>query len=105
MGKLWKTLALGKRVRTAAGVKHEYDKFQSSTKAKRDRASRNKARRLFEREGKVHKGDGEVVDHKDSNPEDDRQSNLRVMTKSANAGRREDSRRKGSTRNKSRWGK
>lgn len=105
MGRLWKTLGNGKRVRTAAGIKHEYRKFQSSRKAIRARDSRNKARRLLEREGKVHKGDGKVVDHRDSNPNDDRKSNLRVMSKSANAGRREDSRRKGSTRNKTRWGK
>lgn len=36
--------------------------------------------------------------HKNSNPLDNRSSNLRVMTKTANAGRREDSRLKGSKR-------
>lgn len=104
MGRLWKTLASGKRVRTAAGYQHEYEKWGGTTKYKKDRASRNKARRLFEREGKVHKGDGTSVDHEDSDPRDDAESNLRVMTKSKNAARREDSRRKGSSRNKARWG-
>lgn len=31
---------------------------------RKDRAKRNKARRQLEREGKVHKGDGKVVNHK-----------------------------------------
>lgn len=103
MGRLWKTIN-GKRVRTAAGYEHEYAKWGGTTKYKKDRASRNKARRELEREGRVHKGDGNSVDHKDSNPRDDAESNLRVMTKRANAARKEDSRRKGSSRNKARWG-
>lgn len=40
MGRLWVTIG-GKRKRTAAGVKHEYDKFQSSAKAKAERSARN----------------------------------------------------------------
>lgn len=40
-----------------------------------------------------------------SNPLNDSSSNLRKMSKSANAGRHEDSRKKGSKRNKKSWGK
>lgn len=104
MGKLWKTVG-GKRVRTAAGRKHDYEKFSSSTKAKKDRASRNKARRQAIAAGKVSKGDGTAIDHKNSNPRDNSPSNLRVMKKSDNAGRREKSRRRNSRRNKRRWGR
>lgn len=104
MGKYWVTIG-GKRKRTKAGIHHELVKFQSSTKAKAERASRNNARRSALRSGRVHKGDGTVIDHRDSNPLDNRKSNLRVMKRSVNAARHEDSRRKGSKRNKRRWGK
>ena len=38
----------------------EYDKFQSSSSSKKDRASRNKLRRLFLRLKKVQKKDGKA---------------------------------------------
>lgn len=82
----------------------EYKRFQSSTKAKKDRAARNKARRQALAEGKVHRGDGKSIDHKDSNPRNNAKSNLRVMGRSGNAGRKENSRRRGSRRSKSTWG-
>lgn len=103
MGKFWKIVG-GKRVRTAAGVKHEYEKFESSTKAKKARASRNKARRRAIASGKAHVGDGTAEDHINSNPMDDAPGNIRQMSRSENAGRHEDSREKGSKRNKARWG-
>lgn len=102
MGKYWITVN-GKRKRTAAGVRHEYDEFQSSEKAKAERASRNSARRSALRKGIVHKGDGKDIDHKDSNPLHNSPSNLRVMSASANRGKKENSRRRGSRR--TRWGK
>ena len=102
MGKYWVTVN-GKRKRTAAGVAHEYSKFQSSAKAKAERASRNSARRAALKKGRVHKGDGKDIDHKNSNPTDNRASNLRVMSASANRGKKENSRRRGSRR--TRWGK
>ena len=93
MGKWWSN---GKR--TKAGIKHEYEKFQSSAKAKAERASRNSARRSAIRKGLAHKGDNTSVDHIDSNPRHNSPSNLRVISRSANAGRKEDSRLKGSKR-------
>lgn len=102
MGKYWVTIN-GKRKRTAAGVRHEYDAFQSSAKAKAERASRNSARRSAMKKGLVHKGDGRDVDHKNSNPTDNRASNLHVMSASANRGKKENSRRRGSRR--TRWAK
>lgn len=103
MGKLWVTVN-GKRKRTAAGVKHEYEKFQSSAKAKAERASRNSARRSAIKSGRVHKGDGKDIDHKDSNPRHNASSNLRVVSRKTNRGKKENSRRRGSKRSRSSWG-
>jgi len=104
MGKLWYTDSSGKRKRTEEGVKHEYSRFQSSKKAKRDRASRNRARRQVEREGRVHRGDGKEIDHSDSNPRNNSGSNLRVVSRHTNRAKKENSRRRGSRRNRSSWG-
>ena len=76
----------------------EYERWQSSESAKKDRASRNKVRRAALRSGRVHKGDGTSLDHINSNPRDNRASNIRVLSRSTNAGRRENSRLKGSKR-------
>ena len=82
----------------------EYSRFQSSKKAKRDRAARNTARRRSEREGRVSKGDGKEIDHKNSIATDNRPSNLRVVSRRTNRAKKENSRRRGSRRNKSSWG-
>ena len=47
----------------ARDFKEEYRKFQSSTKAKKDRAARNKVRRQALRDGRVKKGDNKEIDH------------------------------------------
>lgn len=104
MGRYWYTDENGKRKRTAEGYAHDYSRFQSSKKAKKDRASRNRARRQAENAGRVHKGDGKDVDHKDSNPRNNSRSNLRVVSRSTNRSKKENSRRRGSRRNKSSWG-
>ena len=103
MGKLWVTVN-GKRKRTAAGNKHEYEKYQSSAKAKAERASRNSARRSALKSGRVHKGDGKEVDHRDSNPKNNASSNLRVVSRKTNRGKKENSRKRGSKRSRSSWG-
>lgn len=41
----------------------EYRTYDGTPKVKAKRAQRNKARRMLEREGLVHKGDGKDVDH------------------------------------------
>lgn len=64
--------------------KKEYENYQGSPEQIARRSSRNKARRLLEKEGKVHKGDGKDVDHKSSNPLDNSKSNLRVQSKHEN---------------------
>ena len=101
MGKLW----VG-RHRTAAGNAHEYSRFQSSKKAKRDRAARNTARRRAEREGRVHKGDGKEIDHVRglASGGSNAKSNIRVVSREFNRSRKQNSRRRGSRRHRSSWG-
>lgn len=70
--------------------KDEYEKFQSSESSKKDRAKRNRLRRLFTKLGKVKKGDGNHVHHQGDKAE--------VMPASKNLGMREKSRLKGSKR-------
>lgn len=89
---------------TLRDYKREYKRFQSSKKAKRDRASRNTARRRAEREGRVSKGDGKEIDHKNSRATDNRPSNLRVVSRTTNRKKKENSRRRGSRRDRSSWG-
>lgn len=106
MGRLWETIN-GKRKRTAAGVKHEYSKFQSSAKARAERSARTVARRQANASGRTHKGDGKEIDHIRglSDGGTNSPSNLRVISKKDNRGRRQGSRKRGSSRNKGRWGR
>ena len=83
MGRLWVTVG-GKRKRTDEGNKHEYERFQSSEKSKKDRAARNSARRSAIRSGKVKVGDNKEIDHRNSEPTDNRPSNLRVVSRRTN---------------------
>ena len=64
--------------------KAEYDNYHSTPDQKKKRASRNTARKRMEKSGKVSKGDGKDVDHKDGNPRNNKKSNLRVQAKSKN---------------------
>ena len=64
--------------------KKEYANYQGKPEQIKRRASRNAARRLLEKEGKVRKGDGKDVNHRSGNPKDNKRSNLQVQTKSAN---------------------
>lgn len=89
---------------TLRDYEREYKRFQSSKKAKKDRAARNKARRQALREGRVHRGDSKEIHHVDSNPRNNSSSNLRVVSRKFNRSRKENSRRRGSRRNKSSWG-
>tara|TARA_R100000544_G_scaffold30635_1_gene16876 strand:+ start:6654 stop:6929 length:276 start_codon:yes stop_codon:yes gene_type:complete len=75
--------------------KKEYAKFQSSPKAKKDRAARNKARKKALKVGSVRKGDGKDLHH----PNGPRSKKTVVMSASKNRGVKEKSRKKGSKRN------
>lgn len=67
--------------------KKEYREYHSKPEQKKNRAARNKARSLMEDAGKVRKGDGKDVDHKDMNPRNNNKGNLRVQDKSVNRSR------------------
>jgi len=59
-------------------------KYNSKPSSKKDRASRNSARREAERDGRVRKGDGKDIDHSNMNPRDNSKKNLKVVSKSSN---------------------
>lgn len=64
----------------ARNYRHEYDAYQGKPDQIKARASRNAARAKMEKAGRVHKGDGKDVDHKDSNPNHNGSGNLRVQS-------------------------
>lgn len=75
-------MAKKKRVRN---YREEYDDYQGTPLQKKRRADRNRARRIAERQGRVHKGDGMEVDHLGSHRRG-RLKNVstRVVTRHAN---------------------
>jgi hypothetical protein len=62
----------------------EYRDYGGTPEQIKRRSSRNKARRFMEKKGRVHKGDGKEVDHKNHDATDNSPDNLRVRDKSAN---------------------
>ena len=69
---------------TERDYRKEYLKYHASLAAKKDRASRNKVRRQLAAQGRVSKGDGKDIDHKNGNPRDNIPNNLQVVSKSTN---------------------
>lgn len=63
--------------------KKEYQATQGTDKGKKDRAGRNRARAQMMKAGKVSKGDGKEVDHKNHNPRQGGK-NLRVVSRGVN---------------------
>lgn len=64
--------------------KSEYKNYHAKPEQKKKRASRNKARSLLEKDGRVSKFDGKDVDHKDGNARNNSKKNLSVKSKSDN---------------------
>ena len=64
--------------------KREYNSYHAKPEQKKNRASRNKARTLLSSVGRVRKGDGKDIDHRDGNPKNNSKSNLSVMSKRRN---------------------
>lgn len=66
--------------------KEEYSNYQGTEEQKKNRAKRNGARRMLEKDGRVRKGDGKDVDH--SKPlakgGGNSRNNLSVKSKSSN---------------------
>lgn len=59
-------------------------KYNSTSLQKKRRAERGRTRYKLEKAGKVHKGDGKDVDHKDHNTANMKMSNLAVLKASVN---------------------
>ena len=72
----------------ARNYKKEYKHFHSKPDEKKRRAGRNAARRKMAAAGKVKKGDGKDVHHKDGNALNNKRKNLRVESKSKNRARK-----------------
>jgi len=70
--------------------RHEYDTYHAKPKQKKRRAERNSSRRKMEKVGRVKKGDGKDVDHRDRNTANKSRSNLRVTSQKQNRGWRKD---------------
>ena len=68
----------------ARNYRKEYDNYQGKTAQKKRRDMRNRVRRMMEREGKVKKGDGKDIHHRDGNPMNFKKSNLSIKNKSKN---------------------
>ena len=68
--------------------KSEYKNYQGKPNQVKRRASRNAARRLKIKSGAARKGDGKDVHHKDGNPMNNKRSNLKIASKSANRSRK-----------------
>lgn len=59
-------------------------KYNSQPEQKKRRAERNASRAKMEKAGKVRKGDGKDVDHRNHNTSDKSSKNLSVMDRSKN---------------------
>jgi hypothetical protein len=67
--------------------KAEYNNYHSKPDQKKRRAGRNQARRMMERAGRVKKGDGKDVDHRNRNPKVNTLRNLRIQSPAQNRSR------------------
>lgn len=79
--------AKGQTKKNATADSKRQRKYNSQPAQKKRRAQRNAARKKMEKAGKVSKGDGKDVDHKNYNTASNGSKNLRVMDKSKNRAR------------------
>lgn len=67
---------------------HEYQTYQGTAEQRKNRSSRNKARRLVTKSLGTAAVAGKDVDHKDGNPKNNNRTNLGVKSKSSNRSRK-----------------
>jgi hypothetical protein len=70
--------------RSPRNYKKEYREYHAKPEQIKRRAGRNKARALMIKAGRVSKGDGKEVDHKDYNAKNNSPGNLAIKSKKAN---------------------
>ena len=68
----------------ARNYRSEYAKYHSRPEQKKNRAARNAARNKMLANGKVKKGDGLDVHHRDGNPRNNKASNLNPVPRGLN---------------------
>ena len=66
--------------------KREYALYHSKPEQKKNRSSRNAARKEMVKQGRVKKDDGKDVDHRDGNPLNNSSGNIRIRSRAANRG-------------------
>lgn len=71
-------------VKEARNYKKEYKDYHSKPEQRSNRSKRVLARRKLMKKGRVRKGDGKDVHHEDGNPQNNGDSNLKVLSKSKN---------------------
>ena len=64
--------------------KREYKNYHSRPEQRKNRSSRNLARRLMKKKLGIKKIRGKDIDHKDKNPRNNSRKNLRIRSKSYN---------------------
>ena len=72
------------RMTEGRNYRKEYENYQGTPKQRANRSKRVLARRRLMNLGRVKKGDGKDVDHKNGNPKDNSDGNLRVRSVHAN---------------------
>ena len=68
----------------ARNYRREYDTYHAKPAQRKNRSERNKARRALVNAGRVQKGDGMDVHHRDGNPRNNQMKNLSVMPRGKN---------------------
>ena len=68
----------------ARNYRKEYDNYHSRPEQRKNRSSRNLARRLMKKKLGIKKIRGKDIDHKDKNPRNNSRKNLRIRSKSYN---------------------
>ena len=68
----------------ARNYRQEYDRYQGTPEQKKARARRNAANAMMRKLGKIVKGDGRDVAHRDNNTKNNKKSNLKVQDASKN---------------------
>lgn len=71
-------------VSEARNYKKEYREYHGKPEQRSNRSKRVLARRKLMKQGRVRKGDGKDVHHEDGNPQNNGNSNLKVLSKSKN---------------------
>lgn len=73
-----------KPMKNTAGRRRAQRKYNSKPEQIKRRSQRNQARRKMEKSGRVRKGDGKDVNHRDHNTGNNSDSNLQVLPKRVN---------------------